>query len=391
MNVAPKRRRIPLALGAAIALALTPATLTTTSAQEFKLTPAKEIAANPHRYWARGVVFRDTLVSTPSQTQTKIADRVAFPFTTKTLGTCHAAKEIAPAIRDLPTGREYIFTATVYSEKRGLIRKRTMYRFLIDGVVIPASDAGALAQQAAQALAERAENDAYAKRLRTLVTLTTRVQELLSVIAAGEGIERQELFDPASEHFEKLISAARRAVNDLEVESGVPGREHLAQTLVALVALAENRLQTPAEEERPIEAAPSPPESPPVETIDPAPDEIRAEPAAPPPPIEEKTTVEPPESNPPLIEQPAPPAAKPAEEPLPRRRARALRDAKPVATPSLRLNMSPPAPVIEDEPEESKPPPAQPDLDTAPAGEAQIPDSLPRRADQGVSDPAESP
>ncbi len=316
-------------------------------AQDFKLTPAKELASNPQRFWARGVVFRDTLVTVPGKGQKKIADRTAFPFSTKTLGECLADDAIAPVIRDLQPGREYIFTATVYSESRGFwIRKRTVYRYLVDGVVAPIADFGNLTAQAEKALAARAENDPYAKRLQILQTLILRVQESLSVIAASEQLERDELFRPDSEHFEKLVNAARRAVNDIEVETNIPGREHLAQAIVALVALAEYRLHAPVDE------AASPDKSDPI---------AKPKPVTPATPVILEPAVQPEESpvpddmgpartaepTAPTIESVAEPTPKQTEEPLPRRRSRtrATKDEEPPPSPSLRWRIPLAAPV----------------------------------------------
>jgi hypothetical protein len=302
-------------------------------------------------------------------------------------------------IRELAPQKEYIFTATVYSESRGLIRKRTIYRFLVDGVVAPASDVGELTQKAAShALTQRAENDAYAMRLRTLHMLVARVQEFSTVISASEGIERDEMFDPASENFEKLIAAARRAVNDLEKDSGVPGREHLAQILVALVALAENRVHSTHDEERPLESPASSPDLPAAESLDPISPDVPVEPAAPEPHAEDKLSAEPQESDAPRIEHAAPPATeRPADEPLPRQRARrrALKDAKTVPSTPLRLEAPMPAPVIEKATEtlnqdiSTEAVPAQPESDQAQGDETKI--SAPSGLEQEANEKVDSP
>lgn len=211
-------------------------------AQEFKLTPAREVASNPQRFWARGVIFLDTLTALPSASTTKFADRRLHPFSTKTVGDCLATPDIAPVLRDLTTGRDYIFTATVLTESRGLIRKRPVYRVVVEGVSVPAQDATNLPSIAQLAEAALDGSDPYSMRLQTLRRLIVRVQESIAVVIASEKISREQLFDPASPHFEKLVAAARRAVGDLEVETNIPGREHLAQMLVALVAWSENRL-----------------------------------------------------------------------------------------------------------------------------------------------------
>lgn len=319
-------------------------------AQEFKLTPAKEVAANPQRFWARGVVFRDTLISVPGNSSVRIGDRRGFPFATKTAGECLVDENVAPSLRNLPVGREYIFSATVFSESRGLFRKRTVYKVFVEGVGETAGDLGGITERVQNTLAELSDHNPYAQRLRTLHELVVRVQEALTVIAVSEQVERQAFFDPESPHFEKLVMSARRAVNDLEVESNIPAREHLAQLLVALTAMAENRLMppppvvSPATEPPTIEA-PTQPE----ETMSPSSSES-AEPAA----AESEAPVAEPDipatvvEEKPVEQEAAPPSTE-------KRRSRAARGEKPASAPApkpmLRWQIPVPATVAKPEPE----------------------------------------
>ena len=214
------------------------------AAQEFKTTPARELASNPQRFWARGVVFRDVLTEIPSEKRESVGERRAYRFKTKVVGVCHAEEKMAPVIRQLDPGREYIFMATVYSEQTGFIRKKTRYIILVEGVTVPAADLGGLKDDVEAALGNRSPDDPYAQRLRVLQELMIRVQEGLTAVAATEQIDRAAMFDPQSEQFEKLLSAARRAVAELETESKVPGREHLVQLLVAFVASVSTSAST---------------------------------------------------------------------------------------------------------------------------------------------------
>lgn len=228
----------------------------TASAQDVKLTPAKEVATNPQRFWARGFVFRDTLTASPGTSRVKIGDRITFPMSTKNVGNCFADESIAPVLRGLPLDQDYIFTGTVLSESKGLIRKRTVYKVIVEGLVKPAEPLDGLTTNVASALAVMPDGNPYALRLKLLQELVVRVQEALTVVGASEKIEREEFFDPESPHFEKLIMSARRAINNLEIETNVPAREHLAQILAALTAMAENRLQPPPAKEPISEATP---------------------------------------------------------------------------------------------------------------------------------------
>ncbi|HMP75049.1 MAG TPA: hypothetical protein PKE12_02015 [Kiritimatiellia bacterium] len=246
-------------------------------AQEFRTTPARELASNPQRFWARGVVFRDVMTEIPSESRRSVGTRTAYRFLAKEVGECYAEEKIAPVLRALEPGREYIFMATVYSEQRGFIRKKTHYMILVEGVTVPAANLGALKDDVAAAIERRAADDPYAQRLNVLRALILNVQEALTSVSATEQLDRAAIFDPQSEHFDKLLSAARRAVGDLETESKIPGREHLVQILAALVALQEGALVAPVLPEEPPAELPAEPQSEAIESTPPAMNEAAVE------------------------------------------------------------------------------------------------------------------
>ncbi len=348
-------------------------------AQEFKTTPAKEVAANPQRFWARGLVFRDVMTKAPGKDRETIGERTTYRFETKVVGECFAEEKIAPVLQEMEPGREYIFTGTVFSEKAGLFRRKTRYVVVVEGVIAPAEQMGALTESIEAVLANGAPDNPFVQRLNTLRELIVRVQEAMTSISATEQIERGALFDPSSEHADKLAQVARRVVNDLEVESKVPGREHLAQLLIGLVALKEGALQPP-----------------PTPVAEPAPEPESVEQA---PPAE-----------------PAPEVAPPAEEPKPKKKKKRSsakdEDVKPVEpepTPAPALRWQIPAapepqPIVEPTPEDPTPPeadestlePVEPpaDLEPMPAEQdlapaEEIAEDLPMESEPIVEESAE--
>lgn len=232
--------------------------------QEFKTTPAKELASNPQRFWARGVVFRDTLAEPISgKGGTRVGGRKAYPFQTKVVGACYADESILPVLRELPAGKEYIYTATVYSDKVGLFNRKTKYLILVSGVMAPVNSMGALTDEIEEALAAQGGTNVFLPALEIMRELMGRVQEAMTAEAATEGYSRGNFFDPQSPQFEKLDQIIRRALNDLENSTKVPGREHLVQFIKSLIAIKEGVLLTPNEggaSEAPaaIEATPTP-------------------------------------------------------------------------------------------------------------------------------------
>ena len=211
-------------------------------AQEFKTTPAKEVAANPQRFWARGVVFRDTLAEAINGKGAKrIAGRRAYPFLTKVVGTCYADESILPALRELPPDNEYIFTATVYSDRVGLIRRQTKYFILVSGVTAPASNIGALVDE----LEAASVTNIFSPPLVELRELLVRVQAAMTADMETGGYSRSEFFDPKSEHFPKLEQIVRRTVGEMENEAKAPAREHYVMMIRSLIALKEGVFSHP--------------------------------------------------------------------------------------------------------------------------------------------------
>ncbi len=227
----------------------------TAQTQEFRTTPAKEVRANPQRFWARGVVFRDVLAEPIGEKGARrIAGRKAYPFTTKVVGVCHADESILPALRELPPGQEYIFTATVYSDRIGFIRRQTKYFILVTGVMAPVGKLGELADDVEAALANAGTTNVFTPPMLVLRELMVRIQAALTAEAETAGYPRSELFDPESEHFEKLEQIIRRAVGELETETKVPAREQFIETIRALLAMKEGVFATPDE---PVDSRPA--------------------------------------------------------------------------------------------------------------------------------------
>lgn len=229
---------------------------------EFRTTPAKELAANPQRFWARGVVFRDFLTESPAQRAEKIGGRKAYRFTTKVVGECFADDQIVSTLRSLNPGRDYIFTATVFSKKTGFFNKQTRYQVLVTGVMTPVQEIASISDELDSALAKLKDDNPLAQSLSILKELIGRVQQSVAALAATEQVDRALIFDPQSEHFDKLIQSARRAIAEMELETKTPGREYLVQILAALTAMKEGvqppaSLTAPPASPEPVPAAPA--------------------------------------------------------------------------------------------------------------------------------------
>ncbi|MCS6771037.1 MAG: hypothetical protein NZ740_03310 [Kiritimatiellae bacterium] len=289
-------------------------------AQEFRLTPPRDIVANPQRYWARGVVFRDTLLAIPSSDEVEFAGRTLYKFTTRIIGDCYADRSIAPVLRNFQPGNEYIFTATVLSENRGLIRKRTEYRVVVEGVAAPMQEATSLTP-IAQALERALQGDnPFAARLQELRNLIIRLQEAVTALAASEQAPREDYFNPKSPRFEKLMAAARRMVAELGVEAKTPPQEMYAELLVAMTAIVENHV--PLEPSPPATQPDPQPQQPPSAATSVSPPPAEAQDDTPKtgtsPPAQEMPSVPEPAAEltvVPIPEQPASPEREPETKP----------------------------------------------------------------------------
>lgn len=329
------------------------------AAQEFKTTPAKILAESPQRFWARGVVFRDTLTGpVDAKHKIKIGERTAYRFLTQTIGDTYADETILGMVEKLTPGKEYIFTATVNSIQTGFFKKKTHYRVVVNGLAVPAQELGPLAEEVEAALAQKKEQHPLYQQLDLLKELIDRVQVGLTALAATEQTNRASYFDPDSEGFPKLMQTTRRTLNDLGTENKVPDRELFAQILAALVALKEGALTQP----EPIAAQPTA-EPDPSDLSDPSSlptvPEVTAEEQPPPPRRHFWQRKQKPEAleetTPASIEEPPAAPETPAEEPKPPSKKRKKKAKK---SPALEQEPAPaPAPSDPEPQQESTPSP----------------------------------
>lgn len=273
------------------------------AAEDYDPVAAKTLADNPQRYWARGVVFKDVLLERATSQAVQLDKQRTYPFRTKTVGECYVDEKLRTVLNDLETGKEYIFSGTVFHRKGGWRREERFF-VVVNGVVTTARQLETLGVEIERVMAV-STTGVYAASFRGLEEILTKAQELMLPYARSENIELRDMLDPASPHFDKASQAIRNAMFERENTSKTPSLEFFVQLLTAFLALKEGAaIEAPAAVDLP------PAEAPAEESVVP---DIMAPPGAETPPPEAPAPAEPPIT----LDVPAEEIAAPAEEPPP--------------------------------------------------------------------------
>lgn len=187
----------------------------------------ENLVSAPQRYWARAVLFKDTLTSTPADRGVRINDKVYFPLTTRVVGTCYAPEEAAAAMRSLDLHRAYAFSAMV-------IQHRGRYYVIVSGAT-PVVDTIQMVKDL-QSLAPGMDAATSEAALKPIAEIVWEVESAHLAYAKEKGIPLCELYDPRSVHFSRAMELVRAAIMKREVEQRAVSSEILAQYL--LLALA---------------------------------------------------------------------------------------------------------------------------------------------------------
>lgn len=198
----------------------------------FVVVEAEELAENPQRYWSRGVVFEDVLEDVTGRSK-KSGGRRYIQIETRTLGRCYVLERIEDRVRELDVGKNYLFAGTVISEsRRGILffRPKTEYHVAIDTVELLADDVkGDLLD-----VFQSGEDGQPA--FQNIHKAVAQAQNQLVAFAQNEGVEVEELFNPAAVTMDKAAEMSRIAVRNVERELGVTSMEMLSLLVRELLA-----------------------------------------------------------------------------------------------------------------------------------------------------------
>ncbi len=85
--------------------------------QNFRSVTPVELRERPQNYWARGVIFKDTLLSRLEGRDFRYEGKRYPPIVTKVLGACYIQPELEGLVREFPLNREYLFSGIVLQSR----------------------------------------------------------------------------------------------------------------------------------------------------------------------------------------------------------------------------------------------------------------------------------
>jgi hypothetical protein len=186
----------------------------------YKTVDVFDLKAGPQRFWARPIVFKDTLTAAPRGHDLGIEGKRFTPFATRVLGAVYAEKTLVPQIAGLDPDREYLFSGTVLNRGR-------RYYVIAEGFAIPVAAENVSEQMkklmtdVTAALAGEAE--------KPLADVVSDAQLAHFAYARDNRLELWQLYDPTNEHFAKALGIVRATIQRQEEKLRMPAGEMLAK------------------------------------------------------------------------------------------------------------------------------------------------------------------
>ena len=193
----------------------------------YKSVETADLLKTPQKYWARPIVFKDTLVELPKNARVEIENKRYAEFSTRNVGACYASVDLLPAMSNLAVNSEYLFSGTVFQH-------RGRYVPVIQSCT-PAIDSQKLSKEL-RAVAEETPESVTNESVRSMAAVMAAVQSAQLAYAKEKNIPLCQLYDPASEHFIKAMDIARTAIYNSEQKHNTASAEILAQYLTTIIA-----------------------------------------------------------------------------------------------------------------------------------------------------------
>ena len=194
---------------------------------QYKSIDAADLIKSPQKYWARPIVFKDTLIDPPKSAGLEIENKRYAIFSTREVGTCYASADLLPEMSRLETNREYLFSGTVFQNRGRYVPVVQSYT--------PAIDTRKLSKDI-QSVVEETSDNSTNQSIRPMADLLAAVQSAQLAYAKENNIPLCQLYDPTSEHFVKALDIARTAIYNSEQKNNTASAEILAQYLSTVLA-----------------------------------------------------------------------------------------------------------------------------------------------------------
>ena len=195
--------------------------------EQYKSVETTDLLKAPQKYWARAIVFKDTLIEPPRDARVDIEGKRYAAFTTREIGVCYASADLLPAMSDLEVNREYLFSGTVFQNRGRYVPVVQSYT--------PAIDAQKLSADVKTVAAETPDSFTN-ESVRPMADLLAAVQGAQVAYAKEKNIPLCQLYDPSSEHYVKAMDIARTAIYNSEQKNNTASAEILAQYLSTVLA-----------------------------------------------------------------------------------------------------------------------------------------------------------
>ena len=195
--------------------------------EQYKSVEAADLLKMPQKYWARPIVFKDTLIEPPEDARVDIEGKRYAAFSTRNVGVCYASSDLLPAMSDLEVNREYLFSGTVFQNRGRYVPVIQSYTPAIDTQKLTAD---------IRNVAEETPDSFTNQSVRPMADLLAAVQSAQLAYAKEKNIPLCQLYYPTSEHFVKAMDIARTAIYKSEQKNNTASAEILAQYLSTVLA-----------------------------------------------------------------------------------------------------------------------------------------------------------
>ena len=195
--------------------------------EQYKSVETSDLLKTPQKYWARPIVFKDTLTEPPQDARVDIEGKRYAAFSTRDVGACYASADLLPAMSELEANREYLFSGTVFQHRGRYVPVIQSYT--------PAMNTQKLSADI-RTVAEETPDSFTNESVRPMADLLAAVQSAQVAYAKEKNIPLCQLYDPTSEHFVKAMDIARTAIYSSEQKNNTASAEILAQYLSTVLA-----------------------------------------------------------------------------------------------------------------------------------------------------------
>jgi hypothetical protein len=207
-------------------------------AQEYAPVEIADLKDSPQRFWAKGIVFRDTLAEAPGRRTVKVDGRVVTRFRTEGLGEIYASPEVLEPLAALAPGVEALFSGTVSQRGRDyLVIVQRVAEAMTDGAAIPAK---------LEDIQRTGSTNEYNYIFEVLDTVLADARKQLFAHSTSQDQALGDLLRPGSPGRDKVANSVRAALRNLEDNAKIPAQEFLVSLMISMLALQEGYVETAA-------------------------------------------------------------------------------------------------------------------------------------------------